>query len=75
MNMKNQKHLVAEAIESEIKAKTSISKKLMSAFMSICTALSRPNNRGLEEWEHIELRKPYTRPPTELHNPLYGRFM
>ena len=58
MSKRIQTTMVAEALSQHTQKSQPRSKKMISALMSVCTALSKPkNDLGLEQWQHIEFRK------------------
>lgn len=58
MSNRIQTKMVAEALSKHTDNLKPMSKKIVSTFMSVCTAFSKPNtDLELQQWQQIEFRK------------------
>lgn len=59
MNKRIQTKMVAEALSLHTQNSKSTPRKMISALMSVCTSLTKPQyDLGLDQWQHIEFKKP-----------------
>jgi len=58
MSNKIQTKMVAEALAQHTQNSKSTPRKMISALMSVCTSLTKPqHDLGFEQWRHIESKK------------------